>query len=179
MDNTAWKEWDGWIEDICPGARLRWVSSIALINQVVTKHLPRTTQSLNLTLHCSESSTETNPSFTSYSAGLLSLEWSTPQGCPRSGDNIPEDGDSGGEPQSSGNWGFFGFIKFLFWAAITGLLLYFAIGESLALLQAEVQAFFTITSSTLRKGGICYPIEIFGESFQSSFRIYSRISLQV
>jgi len=63
----------------------------------------------------------------SYSNGLLALEWATPDGCPRSGDYIPGQGEDGGN--DTGSWGFFGFIKFLFWAVVFGLIMYFAIGK--------------------------------------------------
>jgi hypothetical protein len=84
----------------------------------------RTKQNLNLTLLCSTSATEPDPTFVSYVPGRLSLEWATPDACPRSGGIIGGGGGGGG-----GGFGFFGFIKFLFWVGLVGLVLYFAIGE--------------------------------------------------
>ncbi|WWC72168.1 uncharacterized protein I206_106128 [Kwoniella pini CBS 10737] len=82
-------------------------------------------QHLNLTLICSQSDTALNPTFVSYTAGLVSLEWATPDACPRSADSptIPSGGSSG-----SNGMGFWGFVKFIFWLIIIGLILYFAIG---------------------------------------------------
>ncbi|WWC95211.1 hypothetical protein V866_002069 [Kwoniella sp. B9012] len=81
-------------------------------------------QHLNLTLLCSQSDTAPNPTFVSYTSGLVSLEWATPDACPRSADSpsAPSDGPSGS------GIGFWGFIKFVFWLSITGLIAYFAIG---------------------------------------------------
>jgi len=84
-----------------------------------------------MTLLCSDTSSE--PSFISYTAATLNIEWSTKEACPRSNDDDdsepiytePEDqGDSGG------GWGFWGMIKFLFWMVVLGLAGYFAIGQS-------------------------------------------------
>lgn len=83
----------------------------------------RTKQNLNLTLLCSTSATDPDPTFVSYVPGRLSLEWATPDACPRSGGII------GGGGGGGGGFGFFGFIKFLFWMGLVGLVLYFAIGE--------------------------------------------------
>ncbi|GFZ50969.1 hypothetical protein JCM24511_08727 [Saitozyma sp. JCM 24511] len=81
-----------------------------------------TKQNLNLTLLCSTSATDPDPTFVSYVPGRLSLEWATPDACPRSGGII------GGGGGGGGGFGFFGFIKFLFWVGLVGLVLYFAIG---------------------------------------------------
>ncbi|XAO27439.1 hypothetical protein I312_106293 [Cryptococcus bacillisporus CA1280] len=79
-------------------------------------------QSVNLTLLCDTSSDSPNPTLVSYTAGALSLEWATPDACPRSGDSSsPSSSDGGGG-------GFVSFVKTLFWLIIIGLILYFAIG---------------------------------------------------
>ncbi|WWC91871.1 uncharacterized protein L201_006818 [Kwoniella dendrophila CBS 6074] len=82
-------------------------------------------QHLNLTLLCSQSDTAPNPTFVSYTSGLVSLEWSTPDACPRSADSptAPSNGSSG-----KGGLSFWGFIKFIFWFSIIGLIAYFGIG---------------------------------------------------
>ncbi|WVW86329.1 hypothetical protein I302_108371 [Kwoniella bestiolae CBS 10118] len=81
-------------------------------------------QHLNLTLLCSQTDTAPNPTFVSYTSGLVSLEWATPDACPRSADSpsAPSEGSSGS------GMGFWGFIKFVFWLSIIGLIAYFAIG---------------------------------------------------
>lgn len=92
----------------------------------------RVKQHLNLTLICSQNDHEPNPRLNSYSPGTLSMEWASPDACPRSGGGGGGgDSGSGGETGtgSGGGWGFWGFIKFLFWCGLLGLLLYFAIGK--------------------------------------------------
>ncbi|ORY31678.1 autophagy-related protein 27 [Naematelia encephala] len=88
-----------------------------------------TRQSLNLTLHCDQSASDPEPTLVSYQPGLLSLEWSTPDACPR---NSEGDSDGGGGNGTEGNGksgvGFFGFLKALFWLLVIGLILYFAVG---------------------------------------------------
>jgi hypothetical protein len=61
------------------------------------------------------------------------MEWSTPEACPRDGKSSGG-GDSSAPSEGSGGggWGFWGFIKFLFWCIVVGLILYFAIGKSIA-----------------------------------------------
>ncbi|ORX39395.1 autophagy-related protein 27, partial [Kockovaella imperatae] len=81
-----------------------------------------TSQHLNLTLLCDDSATDPNPTFISYSGGYLSLEWATPDACPRSGDTY----DDGGE--DSGGISLWTLIKTLFWLLIIGLIIYFAVG---------------------------------------------------
>lgn len=86
----------------------------------------RLRQSVNLTLLCDTSSDSPNPTLVSYTAGALSLEWATPDACPRSGDSSsPSSSDGGGG-------GFVSFVKTLFWLIIIGLILYFAIGKLLS-----------------------------------------------
>lgn len=71
----------------------------------------------------------------SYTGGHLSLEWSSPDACPRDGDyeGEPNNGGSGSDDNSGGGqgggWGFFGVMKFLFWMTLLGLIGYFAIGQ--------------------------------------------------
>ncbi|WVQ84562.1 hypothetical protein IAT38_006716 [Cryptococcus sp. DSM 104549] len=83
-----------------------------------------TPQHLNVTLVCSPSSTDPNPTLVSYTAGLLSLQWDTPDACPLNAENSP----SGGSASGGGGGGFFKFLKLLFWLSVTGLMVYFAIG---------------------------------------------------
>ncbi|WRT70075.1 uncharacterized protein IL334_007069 [Kwoniella shivajii] len=85
-------------------------------------------QHINLTLLCSESDTASNPYLVSYTAGLLSLEWSTPAACPRSLDSPSAPSDDSPKSGGGSGVGFWGFIKFLFWFSIIGLIAYFAIG---------------------------------------------------
>ncbi|RXK41480.1 hypothetical protein M231_01188 [Tremella mesenterica] len=81
-------------------------------------------QNLNLTLLCSSISTEPTPEIISYTSNLLSLEWSTPDACPHDNSSSDEEESGGGE----GGIGFWGFMKFLFWLGVIGLILYFVIG---------------------------------------------------
>ncbi|OCF43670.1 hypothetical protein I317_02420 [Kwoniella heveanensis CBS 569] len=89
-------------------------------------------QHLNLTLLCDRNANAANPTLVSYTSGLLSLEWATPNACPRSSDDLPpgspppENGGTSGS--GGGGLGFFGFLKFLFWLIVIGLIAYFAIG---------------------------------------------------
>lgn len=90
-----------------------------------------------LSLYCSPDSKDANPSFESYTDGRLSLEWSTPDACPGGSGSPPasdgsDDGD-GGSNGGGGGMGFFGFLRLLFWMGFTGLILYFAIGQSTSL----------------------------------------------
>ncbi|KAK8853356.1 hypothetical protein IAR55_004060 [Kwoniella newhampshirensis] len=87
-------------------------------------------QRLNLSLICDTSATAANPTFVSYTAGLLSLEWASPNACPRSDEPLPpdEDGDSGSSGGNGSGGGFFSFLRWLFWLLFIGLILYFAIG---------------------------------------------------
>lgn len=94
-------------------------------------------QHLQLTLLCDTSSDSPNPTLVSYTAGLLSLEWATPDACPRSGDSSSLSGSSGG------GGGFFSFVKTLFWLIIIGLILYFAIGKLLSDLILSIVAQLT------------------------------------
>lgn len=120
--------------------RVCWVSSTVVILALAPRSLYHSApQNLNLTLLCDKSAKSTEPQFVSYTAGCLSLEWASPDACPRDGDYEKppgtggggEDGDEeGGGGSSSGGWGFWGLMKFLFWMAIVGLMGYFAIGKS-------------------------------------------------
>ncbi|WVQ94861.1 hypothetical protein IAU59_001944 [Kwoniella sp. CBS 9459] len=88
-------------------------------------------QHLNLTLLCDPNANAANPTLVSYTSGLLSLEWATPNACPRSSDDLPPSSPPppGSPPrEGGGGLGFFGFLKFLFWLIIIGLIAYFAIG---------------------------------------------------
>jgi hypothetical protein len=87
-----------------------------------------------MTLICSTSSTDAEPRMNTYTPGTLSMEWATPDACPR--DNKGGSSDDSGSDSSEGGgggWGFWGFIKFLFWCMILGLILYFGIGTSITL----------------------------------------------
>lgn len=68
------------------------------------------TQKLNLTIYCDPSSTSA-PKFLSYDDSILNLEWSTPDGCPKTTESEPPkddkgnkgDSDSGSEEESVGS----------------------------------------------------------------------------
>lgn len=75
----------------------------------------RTPHSLSLLLVCTDS--ESEPTLESYTSGALSLRWSTPAVCA-----------SANVPSSSGGGGFWGFVKFCFWASFFVLLAYFVLG---------------------------------------------------
>lgn len=83
-----------------------------------------------MTLICSKESTESEPRMNTYTPGTLSMEWAHPSACPRDGKGGSSD-DNGGSSEgggSSAGWGFWGFIKFMFWCIVLGLILYFGIG---------------------------------------------------
>ncbi|WVR09557.1 hypothetical protein IAU60_006626 [Kwoniella sp. DSM 27419] len=82
-------------------------------------------QHLNLTLLCDPSAENTEPEFASYTSGLVSLEWTTKEACPRDQSPSPPGSPA---PDSSSGLGFWGFIKFVFWLCVVGLIAYFAIG---------------------------------------------------
>ena len=73
---------------------------------------------------CNPSGSDPNPSFISYGSNVLTLEWATPDACPRSGDNPVIGGDTGH------GISFWGFVKFIFWMGLLALILYFGIGMS-------------------------------------------------
>lgn len=77
---------------------------------------PSTPHTLEILLTCADS--ESEPTLESYTGGALSLKWSTPSACPQS---------SGGGESSSGG-GFWGFIKYCFWATFFVGIAYFALG---------------------------------------------------
>ncbi|WWD19782.1 hypothetical protein CI109_104246 [Kwoniella shandongensis] len=89
-------------------------------------------QHLNLSLICDPKSDTPQPTLVSFTAGLLSLEWATPDACPRNGDGdtpISDGGSGSGESGTGGSGGgFFAFLRFVFWLAVIALVLYFAIG---------------------------------------------------
>ena len=148
-------------------------------------------QTFKLTLRCDTSATATDPTFVSYTAGVLALEWASPDVCAKNsgdgGDSMPADGSDG---SSSGGWGFFGFLKFVFWMGFLGLILYFAIGEfdlvrlhgmwrdvvigrcSRVQTETDAQASSTIISSTRPVDGILSHTAISGESSRRSCRIW-------
>lgn len=98
----------------------------------LTTHVNRRKQNLNLTLICSQNDHDPNPRFISHAPGTLSMEWASPDACPRSGDGANGGSSDGGGSTGGGGGGlgFWGFIKFIFWCGLIGLLLYFAIGQS-------------------------------------------------
>lgn len=74
-------------------------------------------------------SKDENPTFNSYSNGVLSLSWSTPEACPRALDgseDVPAGGGTEGGKKRSGIGGFF---KLMFWVVMVGLILYFVVGK--------------------------------------------------
>ncbi|KAL7424398.1 type II membrane protein [Cryptotrichosporon argae] len=79
-------------------------------------------QYLNFTLLCDRTATDPEPTLESYSAGVLALQWATPDACPRGTSS-----DEGGAVRGGGG-GLWGFIKLVFWMLVLGLLLYFGIG---------------------------------------------------
>jgi len=96
---------------------------------------PNTTpipQSLNLTLICNPDTTS-GPTFTSYDAGVLSVEWTAPEGCAvTGGDTPPIDGDKGGkddekkdEEKVGSGIGWFFLVLFLAFLAYFGLGAYY------------------------------------------------------
>jgi hypothetical protein len=89
--------------------------------------LNRTRQRLKLNLICSSESKDDNPTFESYSEGVLTLSWSTPSACATAADGS-EDVPLPGEKKSSGS-GIGRFFKFIFWLSFFGLLIYFVVGE--------------------------------------------------
>ena len=139
----------------------------------------RMKQQLNLTLLCAQSASDPEPTFVGYAKGVLSLEWATPDACPRDpSDPVAGDGGSGG-----GGSGFWAFIKFVFWLCIIGLILYFVVGQSsssgyTAGYSAENQAYSTTTSSTRPKGGTSYRIATSGASCPPYWATCSRMSLR-
>jgi hypothetical protein len=85
-----------------------------------------------MTLTCSKDTTE-EPRMNTYTPGTLSMEWAHSAACPRDGKGSSDDGGSseGDENRGGGGgWGFWGFIKFVFWCSVLGLILYFGIGKS-------------------------------------------------
>jgi len=124
-----------------------------------------------------------------YINGRLTMEWASPDACPRS--RSPSGtGSGGGGSDGSGSGrtsrgiGFWGFIKFLFYGALIGLVAYFALGEADPTVKgrnAEIapQGCSITTSNTLPKGGTLYPTEISGESSQPSSPIYSDTSMRM
>lgn len=86
-----------------------------------------------MTLICSKESSDSEPKMNTYTPGTLSMEWAHPAACPRDSKGSTEDGGSSSGDEDSGaggGWGFWGFIKFLFWCIVLGLILYFGIGMS-------------------------------------------------
>jgi len=68
-----------------------------------------------------------------YTPGTLSMEWAHSAACPRDGKGSSDDGGSSSGDENrggGGGWGFWGFIKFIFWCSVLGLILYFGIGTS-------------------------------------------------
>jgi hypothetical protein len=85
-----------------------------------------------MTLICSKETEE--PRMNTYTPGTLSMEWAHSAACPRDGKGSSDDGgsSSGDDNRSGGGgWGFWGFIKFIFWCSVLGLILYFGIGTSI------------------------------------------------
>jgi hypothetical protein len=120
------------------------VSDISHQAQTTDTDALSTPQTLKITLHCDTASTAENPTFSSYTAGVLALEWATPHACPRDGGDSSgggsDEGDSGSGETSSGGMGFFGFMKLLFWVGFFGLLVYFAVGTFCTQSQPEQRA---------------------------------------
>lgn len=80
------------------------------------------------------------PEIVSYTDGLLTLSWSTPDACSKEGDGRgdPSDGNDSDEGRQdrdrdggseSGGFGIGTFFKLTFWLGFIGLIGYFAIGE--------------------------------------------------
>jgi hypothetical protein len=97
-------------------------------------------QHLNMTLICSKETEE--PRMNTYTPGTLSMEWAHSAACPTDGKGSSDDGGSSSGDENrggGGGWGFWGFIKFIFWCSVLGLILYFGIGTSIiSLIQVHV-----------------------------------------
>jgi hypothetical protein len=94
-----------------------------------------------------------------YTPGTLSMEWAHSAACPTDGKGSSDDGgsSSGDENRSGGGgWGFWGFIKFIFWCSVLGLILYFGIGTSIIKMKerTDIQGCSTTTNNTLLGDGI-------------------------
>jgi len=83
-------------------------------------------QHLNLTLRCDPSASEPNPSIVSYQSSRLTLDWASPDACPRSTGGGGGQSDGGSESRTG--WGFWGLLRFFFWLFVVGLVAYFALG---------------------------------------------------
>jgi hypothetical protein len=95
-----------------------------------------------------------------YTPGTLSMEWAHSAACPTDGKGSSDDGgsSSGDENRSGGGgWGFWGFIKFIFWCSVLGLILYFGIGTFFAKggeRETDNQVCSTTTNNILLEDGI-------------------------
>jgi len=90
---------------------------------------PSQDQSLNLTLLCTDSSTMSDPTFTSYNSSVLSVKWTHIAGCGLVGEDDSEEGGEGGgggEPAKDEAVG--SGIGWFFLVLLLAFIAYFALG---------------------------------------------------